>query len=45
MIETPTTIFKNLRKEIRIEFIGAKLDSKEMARECRERLIIQNYGI
>ena len=45
MIETPAAMFKNLCKEIENEFIGAKLDSEEKAREQQERLIIQNYGI
>ena len=29
MIEIPSAIFKNWCKEIKTEFIGAKLDSKE----------------
>ena len=33
MIETTATMFKNSCKEIKTEFIGAKLDSKEKARE------------
>ena len=33
MMETPATMFKNLCKEIEIEFVGAKFDSKEKARE------------
>jgi len=33
MMETPTAMFKNLCKEIEIEFIRAKLDSEEKARQ------------
>jgi len=33
MMDTPAVMFKNLCKEIETEFIGAKLDSKEKARE------------
>ena len=32
MIETPAAMFENLWKEIKIKFIGAKLDSEEKAR-------------
>ena len=33
IMETPAAMFKNLCKEIETKFIGAKLDSKEKARE------------
>ena len=32
-MKTPAVIFKNLRKEIKTEFIGAKFDLEEKARE------------
>ena len=33
IMETPAAMFRNLCKEIETEFIGAKLDSEEKARE------------
>ena len=33
MMKTPAAMFKNLRKEIKTKFIGAKLDFEEKARE------------
>ena len=38
MMETPATMFKNLCKEIETEFIGAKLNSKEKAREWQRKI-------
>jgi len=37
-METPTTMFKNLCKEIEIEFIGAKLDYEEKARKRQRKI-------
>ena len=38
MMETPAAIFKNLCKTIKTEFIGAKLDSEEKAREQQRKI-------
>ena len=38
MIETPAAMFRNLCKEIETEFIGAKLDSEEKAREWQRKI-------
>ena len=37
MMETPAAIFKNLCKEIKTEFIQAKLDSEEKARDAKDQ--------
>jgi len=38
MKEMPITMSKNLRKEIETEFVGAKLDSEEKAREWQRKI-------
>jgi len=38
MMETPVAMFKNLCKEIEIEFIGTKLDFEEKAREWQRKI-------
>ena len=38
MIETPAVMFKNLCQEIETEFIGAKLDSEENARQWQRKI-------
>ena len=38
MIETPVAMFINLCKDIETEFIGAKLDSEEKAREWQRNI-------
>ena len=38
MMETPATMFKNLCKEIKTEFIRAKFDSEEKAREWPRKI-------
>jgi len=38
MMETPAIIFKNLCKQIEIEFIGAKLNSEKKAREWQRKI-------
>ena len=38
MIETPAVMFKNLCQEIETEFIGAKLDSEERARQWQRKI-------
>ena len=37
-METPVAMFKSLCKEIETEFIGAKIDSKEKAREWQRKI-------
>ena len=37
-METPSTMFRRLCKEIEIEFIGAKLDSEEKVREWQRKI-------
>jgi len=38
MMEAPAAMFKNLCKEIEVEFIGAKLDSEEKTREWQRKI-------
>ena len=38
MMEAPAAMFKNLCKEIEVEFIGAKLDSEEKTRELQRKI-------
>jgi len=38
MLETPAAMFRNLFKEIKTEFIIAKLDSEEKAREWQRKV-------
>ena len=38
MIKTPATMFKNLCKEIKTEFLEAKFDSEEKAREWPRKI-------
>ena len=38
MMETPEAMFKNLCKEIEIEFFGSKLDSEEKTREWQRKI-------
>ena len=37
-METPVAMFKNLCKEIKTEFIEAKLDSEENAKEWQRKI-------
>ena len=37
-METPVAMFKYLCKEIKTEFIGAKLDSEEKAKEWQRKI-------
>ena len=37
-METPAALFRNLCKEIEIEFIGAKIYSEEKAREWQRKI-------
>ena len=38
MIETPAAMFRSLCKEIETEFIGARVDSEEKAREWQRKI-------
>jgi len=40
-MERPTAMFRNLCKEIETEFIIAKLDSEEKAREWQRKINIE----